>query len=134
LKKKVLILCTGNSCRSIMAEALLNAKMGQYLEAQSSGVQASGIVNPNAQKLLESQGIWKEKYHSKVIQEVLDDSFDLVVTVCDHAHETCPIFANATKTLHMSFEDPSGKEFKEYEKTLTLIEEKLLPKIKEEVC
>ena len=134
MKKKVLILCTGNSCRSIMAEALLNAKMGQYLEAQSSGVQASGIVNPNAQKLLESQGIWKEKYHSKVIQEVLDDSFDLVVTVCDHAHETCPIFANATKTLHMSFEDPSGKEFKEYEKTLTLIEEKLLPKIKEEVC
>ena len=134
MKKKVLILCTGNSCRSIMAEALLNAKMGQYLEAQSSGVQASGIVNPNAQKLLESQGIWKEKYHSKVIQEVLDDSFDLVVTVCNHAHETCPIFANATKTLHMSFEDPSGKEFKEYEKTLTLIEEKLLPKIKEEVC
>jgi len=132
--KKVLILCTGNSCRSIMAEALLNAKMGQCLKAQSSGVQASGKVNPNAQKLLETQGIWKEEYHSKVIEEVLENSFDLVVTVCDHAHETCPSFTHATKMLHMSFEDPSGKEFVEYEKTLALIEEKLLPKIKKEVC
>ena len=117
-----------------MAEALLNAKMGECLDAMSSGVRASGVVNPNAQKLLEEKSLWREVYHSKVIEEVLETAFDLVVTVCDHAHETCPIFTNVTKTLHMSFVDPSGKEYKEYEKTLQLIEEKLLPKIKQEVC
>jgi len=134
MKKKVLILCTGNSCRSIMAEALLNAKLGECLDAKSSGVKASGKVNLNAQKLLVSQGIWREEYHSKVIGEVIECSFDLVVTVCDHAHESCPVFPNVVKTLHMSFEDPSGKEYVEYEKTLKLIEQNLLPKIKKEVC
>ncbi|MEA2073614.1 MAG: arsenate reductase ArsC [Campylobacterota bacterium] len=133
-KKQVLILCTGNSCRSIMAEALINAKLSECAYAQSSGVKASGTVNPNAQALLESKGLWKEEYHSKVIETVLETAFDLVVTVCDHAHETCPMFPNATKTLHMSFEDPSGKETPEYEKTLNLIEEKLLPAIKKELC
>jgi len=117
-----------------MAEALLNAKFGECIEAQSSGVKASGKVNPNAQKLLEEEGLWRESYHSKVIEEVLETAFDLVVTVCDHAYETCPIFPNATKALHISFEDPSGKAEVEYEKTLRLIEKELLPKIKQEVC
>jgi arsenate reductase len=117
-----------------MAEALLNAKMGECLEAQSSGVKASGKVNPNAQKLLEREGLWRECYHSKVIDELVETAFDLVVTVCDHAQETCPLFPNARKTLHMSFEDPSGKEELEYEKTLRLIEKNLLTKIKQEVC
>ena len=117
-----------------MAEALLNAKFGECIEAQSSGVKASGKVNPNAQKLLEEEGLWRESYHSKVIEEVLETAFDLVVTVCDHAYETCPMFPNATKTLHISFEDPSGKAEVEYEKTLRLIEKELLPKIKQEVC
>jgi len=70
MKKKVLVLCTGNSCRSIMAEALINAQLGECVEAQSSGVKASGKVNPHAQALLESKGIWQERYHSKVIEEV----------------------------------------------------------------
>ena len=117
-----------------MAEALLNAKLGECLEAQSSGVKASGEVNPNAKALLQREGLWREEYHSKVIEELLDRVFDLVVTVCDHAHETCPLFPNATKTMHMSFEDPSGKELSEYVKTLKLIEAQLLPKIKKEVC
>lgn len=134
MKKNVLILCTGNSCRSIMAEALINAKLGEYVEAQSSGVKASGKVNPNAQALLESKGYWRDKYHSKVIETVLDTPFDLVVTVCDHAHETCPMFPKAVKTIHVGFEDPSGKAVEEYEKTLNLIEKELLPIIKEELC
>jgi len=117
-----------------MAEALVNAQMGESIEAQSSGVKASGQVNPNAKKLLEKKGLWREDYHSKVIEEVLETAFDLVVTVCDHAYETCPMFPNATKTLHVSFEDPSGKEEVEYEKSLKLIEKELLPKIKQEVC
>lgn len=134
MKKNVLILCTGNSCRSIMAEALVNAKLGECVLAQSSGVKASGKVNPHAQVLLESKGYWREEYHSKVIETVLDTAFDLVITVCDHAHETCPMFPKAVKTIHMGFEDPSGKAVEEYEKTLELIEKELLPVIKEELC
>ena len=134
MKKQVLILCTGNSCRSIMAEALVNAKLGDCVEAQSSGVKASGKVNPHAQALLESKGYWREEYHSKVIESVLDTAFDLVVTVCDNAKETCPMFPKAVKTIHVGFDDPSGKEEEEYEKTLKLIESELLPTIKKELC
>jgi len=133
-KKRVLILCTGNSCRSIMAEALINARLGDCIEAQSSGVKASGKVNPSAQALLEERGLWKKSYHSKVIETVLETPFDLVVTVCDHAHETCPTFPKAVKTIHMAFEDPSGKAEEEYAKTLDLIEKELLPVVKEELC
>ena len=133
-KKRVLILCTGNSCRSIMAEALVNAKLGDCVEAQSSGVKASGAVNPNAQKLLTDKGYWRDEYHSKTIDTVLQTPFDLVVTVCDHAKETCPMFPRAVKTLHVGFDDPSGKEYAEYEKSLQLIEEELLPVIKKELC
>ncbi len=133
-KKEVLILCTGNSCRSIMAEALINAKMNQCVHAQSSGVKASGKVNAIAQTLLEKKGYWRDEYHSKVIETVIDTTFDLVVTVCDAAKETCPMFPKAVKTIHIGFEDPTGKELEEYEKTLTLIEKELLPIIKKEVC
>ena len=134
MRKQVLILCTGNSCPSIMAEALVNAKLGDCVEAQSSGVKASGKVNPHAQALLESKGYWREEYHSKVIESVLDTAFDLVVTVCDNAKETCPMFPKVVKTIHVGFDDPSGKEEEEYEKTLKLIESELLPTIKKELC
>lgn len=134
MKKQVLILCTGNSCRSIMAEAMMNAKLGSCVTAQSSGVQASGKVNPQAQALLESKGEWREEYHSKTIESLLDTAFDLIVTVCDHAKETCPVFPNAVKTIHVGFEDPSGKAKEEYAKTYDLIEKELLPIIKNELC
>lgn len=133
-KKQVLILCTGNSCRSIIAEALINAKLGDCVEAQSSGVQASGKVNPHAQALLETKGYWRDSYHSKVIETVLDTAFDLVITVCDAAKETCPMFPKAVKTIHLGFEDPSGMAVEEYEKTLDLIEAELLPIVKKELC
>jgi arsenate reductase len=134
MKKKLLILCTGNSCRSIMAEALINAKLGDCIEAQSSGVKASGSVNPNAKDLLQEKGYWRDEYHSKVIEKVLDTPFDLIVTVCDHAKETCPMFPKAVKTIHISFDDPSGKALTEYEKILELIEAELLPLVKKELC
>ena len=130
--KKVLILCTGNSCRSIIAEALINAKL-EGIEAESSGVKASGKVNPNAKKVLEQAGIWKDEYHSKTLDTVIDNKYDLVVTVCDHAHETCPIFPKPVKTIHVGFEDPDGKAFEAFEATYKEIEENLLPKIKNEL-
>jgi len=132
--KNVLILCTGNSCRSVMAEAMINAKMSKCVKAQSSGVKASGTINPKAQALLEAKGEWREEYHSKLIETVLETAFDLVVTVCDAAKETCPLFPNAVKTIHLGFEDPSGKAAQEYAKTYDLIEKELLPIIKQELC
>jgi arsenate reductase len=117
-----------------MAEALINAKLSDFVHAQSSGVKASGKVNPHAQALLEEKGYWRDEYHSKVIETVLDTPFDLVVTVCDNAKETCPMFPNAVKTIHVGFEDPSGKAEEEYEKTLNLIDAELLPIIQKELC
>ncbi|MBD3840269.1 MAG: arsenate reductase ArsC [Campylobacterales bacterium] len=128
MDKKVLILCTGNSCRSIIAEALINAKL-DGVSADSSGVRASGRVNPNAQKLLEEKGIWKDEYHSKVLDEVIDNEYDLIVTVCDHANETCPMFPKPTPKIHVGFEDPDGKGFEAFEATYKEIEEVLLPKV-----
>jgi len=132
-KKNVLILCTGNSCRSIMAEALINSKLGNQVFAQSSGVKASGQVNQNAQELLEKKGLWRSEYHSKVIESVIESKFDLVVTVCDHAKENCPVFPKAVKSIHVGFEDPSGKIKDEYAKTLDLIEKELLPVVEKEL-
>jgi arsenate reductase len=128
MEKKVLILCTGNSCRSIIAEALINAKC-DGISADSSGVKASGKVNANAKKILEDKGIWKEKYHSKTIDTVIDNEYDLIVTVCDHANETCPMFPKKTKVIHVGFEDPDGKDFEAFKKTYIEIEEILLPKV-----
>jgi len=130
VNKKVLVLCTGNSCRSIIAEAIINAQL-DGIEAKSSGVKASGKVNPNAQKLLEDKGIWKDEYHSKTLDSVLDEDFDLIVTVCDHANETCPMFPRPIPKIHVGFVDPDGKGFEAFEATYKEIEEELLPKVKE---
>lgn len=128
MDKKVLILCTGNSCRSIIAEALINAKL-DGISSDSSGVKASGRVNPNAKELLTKKGIWSDSYHSKTIDTVIDNKYDLVVTVCDHANETCPMFPQAVKVIHIGFEDPDGKGFDAFEDTYAEIEEVLLPKV-----
>jgi len=130
MNKKVLILCTGNSCRSIIAEALINAEL-DGIDAESSGVKASGRVNPNAKKVLEQEGIWRDAYHSKTLDTVIDNDYDLVVTVCGHAQETCPVFPKPVNTIHVGFEDPDGKEFEAFEETFKEIKEILLPKVKE---
>ena len=126
--KKVLIMCTGNSCRSIIGEALVNAFL-EGVESRSCGVNPSGRVNPNAKKVLQEHGIWDESYHSKHLDEVIDEDFDLVVTVCDHAKETCPMFPRPIKKIHVGFEDPDGKEYEAFEKTYDEIKRILLPKI-----
>ena len=128
MDKRVLILCTGNSCRSIIAEALINAEL-EGVSSESSGVKASGRVNPNAKKVLEQEGIWREGYHSKTLDTVIDNDYDLVVTVCGHAQETCPMFPKPVKTIHVGFEDPDGKEFEAFKETLAEIREVLLPKV-----
>lgn len=106
-KRKVLILCTGNSCRSIMAEALINHDLGEQWEASSAGVEPAGQVNPRAIEVLRELGIDTTPLRSKSVDEFLDrEDLDLVVTVCDHARETCPIFPKQVRQIHMPFEDP----------------------------
>lgn len=126
MSKKVLILCTGNSCRSIIAEAVLN-KYLHGVDAYSSGVKASGKVNPNAKKVLEKAGLWKDKYHSKTLDKVIDMDFDLVVTVCDNAMESCPVFPKDTPVMHIGYEDPDGKDYRAFEQTLKDISFELTP-------
>lgn len=107
MAQRVLILCTGNSCRSQMAEALWN-KLGQgRWVAQSAGSKPSGYVHPLAIRAMNELEIDISANESKSLEPFLGDEFDLVVTVCDHAKQACPIFPGATKTLHMPFEDPA---------------------------
>lgn len=128
MNKKVLILCTGNSCRSIIAEALINAE-SKGIDADSAGVKASGKVNPNAKAVLEEKGIWKDTYHSKTIESVIDNKYDLIITVCDNANETCPIFPKPTPKIHIGYEDPDGKGYEAFEETYKEIRETLLPEV-----
>lgn len=129
MKKKVLVMCTGNSCRSIIGEALINAKL-DGVQAYSCGVAPSGKVNPNAKRVLEEKGVWSDKYYSKHLDEMIDIDFDLVVTVCSHAHETCPMFPRPVHKIHVGFEDPDGKEFDAFIETYKEIEEILLAEVK----
>lgn len=106
MKHKVLFLCTGNSCRSQMAEAIVNARLGETWEAVSAGVKPAGYVHPKALAALVEIGIEHEG-RSKLVDEFRDMDFDLVVTVCDSAAEECPIWLGKGKRLHHSFPDPA---------------------------
>ena len=105
IQRRVLIICTGNSCRSQMAQGLVNHDLLGIWDAESAGVVASG-VNPWSVEVLTELGIDISHHTSKTIDAVFDLPFDLVVTVCDHAKEFCPIFPRATTTHHMPFPDP----------------------------
>ena len=128
ISKNVLVLCTGNSCRSIIAEALINKEL-DGINAYSSGVNPSGKVNPNAKKVLEANGAWRDEYHSKTLDRLEHIEFDLVVTVCDHAKETCPIFSKPIPKIHIGFDDPDGKDYEAFEETYKEIKTILLPKV-----
>jgi arsenate reductase len=127
MAKKVLVLCTGNSCRSIIAEALINRTFDGKIAAYSSGVSASGMVNPSAKKILQSKGIWRDHYHSKPIKDLEQIEFDLVITVCENASQTCPVFPGNTPVTHIGFDDPDGKEYEAFELCFEEIKSKLLP-------
>lgn len=104
--KKVLFLCTGNSCRSQMAEAIVNARMGGEWQAVSAGTKPAGYVHPKALAALAEIGIQHEG-RSKLADEFKGQDFDLVVTVCDSAAEECPIWLGKGRKVHHSFPDPA---------------------------
>lgn len=132
MNKKVLIMCTGNSCRSIIAEALIN-KYIDGVDAYSCGVKPSGRVHESAKKILQKYDAWDEKYSSKHLDELLHVEFNLVVTVCGNANETCPTFPKKTKVIHVGFVDPDGLDYVAFEKTYKDIKEILLSRVKEEL-
>lgn len=104
--KKVLFLCTGNSCRSQMAEAIVNARMGGEWQAVSAGTKPAGYVHPKALTALSEIGI-QHNGRSKLADEFKGTDFDLVVTVCDSAAEECPVWLGKGKKVHHSFPDPA---------------------------
>jgi len=106
MKRKVLFLCTGNSCRSQMAEAIVNARLGDEWEAVSAGTQPAGYVHPLALRALAEMGI-AHTGRSKSADEFRGVPFDLVVTVCDEAAENCPVWLGPGRKTHLSFPDPA---------------------------
>jgi len=105
--KKILFLCTHNSARSIIAEALWNHYFGNIARAESAGTEPSG-VNPLTVRVLEELGIDTSNLRSKSVEEVLSNNYDLVITVCDKAKENCPVFPKRVRKIHRSFDDPAA--------------------------
>lgn len=118
-KLKVLFLCTGNSCRSQMAEGWCRSLKSNIIEAYSAGIETHGL-NPYAVKAMAEAGVDISGHRSKLLNELAGIEFDYVVTVCGHANESCPFFPGKTKVVHVGFDDPP-----QMAKELTDEEEKL---------
>ena len=104
-KLKLLFLCTGNSCRSQMAEGWARHLKGDAIEPYSAGIEKHGL-NPNAVQVMAEAGVDISGHHSKTLEELDHVPFDVVVTVCGHAHETCPVFSGQARVVHVGFDDP----------------------------
>lgn len=112
--KNILILCTGNSCRSQMAEGYLRHFAGDKANIYSAGIETHG-VNPRAIKVMEEDGIDISYHTSNNVEEYISIPFDYVITVCDNAHERCPVFPSKAKKFHYNFPDPAKAKGSEEE-------------------
>lgn len=104
-KLNVLFLCTGNSCRSQMAEGWARHLKGSQIEPYSAGIEKHGL-NPNAVQVMAEAGVDIGGHFSKTLDDLAEVKFDYVVTVCGHAHETCPVFPARARVVHVGFDDP----------------------------
>ena len=118
-RKRVLILCTGNSARSQMAEGLLREAGGEGFEVHSAGVSPSR-VRPEAVEAMREVGIDISAHRSKPADEFTGQEFDYVITVCDNARETCPVFPGRARRIHRSFEDPPAPGAADRETTMAV--------------
>jgi len=130
MSKTVLILCTGNSCRSQMAEALVNHDLGPAVRAISAGTRPQPKVAEGALKALEELGIPTSGLYPKDVETVLDEPIDLVITVCDNARETCPVFPRPIPSLHMPFHDPHGEPLDSFRRVRDEIRARLVPEVR----
>lgn len=135
-RKKVLILCTGNSARSQIAEAVVNNDCWDKWVAYSAGTNPAAVINPYAVKVLEEAGLFHQG-EPKSVEVFRDKDFDLIITVCDNARETCPLWIGTGNRLHIGFKDPAAVEGSDAEKlaafrkTLKLIRAAIPPVLKE---
>ena len=107
MKPLVLILCTGNSCRSHLAEGILSAAAGDRIEVASAGSKPAGYVHPNSIEVLKEIGVDISAHHSKHMDEFLNRPVDTVITVCGNADQACPMFPGQLHRFHWGFEDPA---------------------------
>lgn len=114
-KPRVLILCTGNSCRSHLAEGFLNSIAGDVLNVQSAGSKPAGYVHPLAIKVMQEAGIDISRHRSKHLDEFLNQKVETVITVCGNADQACPIFPGQVNRHHWAFLDPAKAEGSEEE-------------------
>ncbi len=130
LAKTVLILCTGNSCRSQMAEVLLNHDLAGQVRAISAGTRPQPQVAAGAIAALEELGLPTQGLYPKDVDAVMHEAIDLVVTVCDNAKETCPVFPRPVKHLHLPFHDPHGEPLESFRRVRDDIRARLVPAVR----
>jgi len=131
MKKKVLFLCTGNSCRSQMAEGFLRSLAAERFEVSSAGVKPTS-VNPLAIKVMQEAGVDISRQESKSVSLFLNQHFDFVITVCDNARQACPFFPGKYKLVHWDIEDPAEAQGSQEEKLAVF--RKIRERIRERVA
>jgi arsenate reductase (thioredoxin) len=129
--KTVLVLCTGNSCRSQMGEAILNHDLAGLVRGISAGTIPQPKVADGAIEALKLAGLPTEGLHPKLIDSLLDEPIDLVVSVCDNAKESCPIFPRPVKRIHVPFHDPHGEPLESFVAVRDDIRARLVPAVRE---
>jgi len=128
--RTVLVLCTGNSCRSQMAEVILNHDLAGQVRALSAGTRPQPKVAEGAIEALKLAGLPAEGLYPKDVDAVLDEAIDLVVTVCDNAKETCPVFPRPVPKIHLPFHDPHGEPLESFIRVRDEIRACLVPAVR----
>lgn len=132
-KKTVLILCTGNSCRSQMAEVLLNHDLGDRVRAISAGTRPQPKVADGAIEALRLAGLETGGLYPKDVEAVMHEDIDLVVTVCDNARESCPVFPKPVPAIHLPFHDPHGEPLESFIAVRDDIRKRLVAAVREKL-
>jgi arsenate reductase (thioredoxin) len=130
-KKTVLVLCTGNSCRSQMAEALINHDLAEQVRGVSAGTRPQPKVADGAIEALKMMGLSAEGLYPKDVDAVMQQDIDLVITVCDNAKESCPIFPRPVRSIHLPFHDPHGEPLASFIEVRDDIRARLIPAVRE---
>jgi len=129
--KTVLVLCTGNSCRSQMGEVILNHALAGVVRGISAGTNPQPKVADGAIEALKLAGLPTDGLHPKSVEAVMDENIDLVVSVCDNARETCPVFPRPVKRIHVGFHDPHGEPLESFVAVRDDIRSRLVPAVRE---
>ena len=131
MNKTVLILCTGNSCRSQMAEVIVNHDLGPEVRALSAGIRPQPKVADSAIEALKLGGMPTDGLYPKDVDAVMNEAIDLVVTVCDNAKESCPIFPRPIPAIHMPFHYPHGEPIESFVAVRDEIRNRLIPELRQ---